>query len=144
MRDLLSEPIWRARFLSRSVLWLHMIFLARAVGLFGEILKDDLSPYDKIHGIVSWMPLNPDVTWTIICVIASFCGILGWWRQRTNTYLLSLIFSAFVLTLLAWGSATAEAIAPTLVWTTIAVCVIAEVRLAINVQPEDHSDRGAD
>jgi hypothetical protein len=125
-----SQDIWRRRLASRSVLLLHSLFLMHAVGLWLDIKQGDASPYAKLHSFVAFVPMNPDTVWTVLCVIVSAGGMIGWWKQRSKVYLLTLIFSAVVLARLVVVGIDAGVYTPTFVWITLALYIIIEVELA--------------
>lgn len=138
-----SDPIWYRRIVSRSVLWLHLIFLSRAVCLWLARPDGHGHEYARLHSLVDWMPLPPDMTWSILCTLASVVGIFGWWRQRHDTYLLALVFSASVLVTVSVGTAVSSRMSGAwLQWAAIALCVIAEVRIAPKSGALDEAELG--
>ena len=124
--------IWHRRASTRSVLWLHLIFMTKSVALLEASMSGAGVEYERLHWLVSdWSPLSPDTTWALFCLLASVTGIYGWWRQNHNLYLSCLIFSALILAVLSVGIlASAGSAGVWMQWLMLALCIIIEISIA--------------
>jgi hypothetical protein len=120
---------WRRRLVTRGVLWLHIVFLALAMGLWYDFAHQGAPAFKSMHTLVRWIPLNPEVTWASLCTVAAGLGIYGWWRQSSNIYSLALIFSTWVFVTRMAGSLHDGQFLHASLAGAFSLCVLAELML---------------
>ena len=129
----------QGRWANRSVLLLHLLLLARAVGLAasGPSLTGE---YAALYAWVAWMPLAPDVTWSLISALTAGAGVVAWWRHKRTLWVGTLLLSGAVLTSVSSGFLVTATWVPALVWGLLGAWSLLEVALAGGGEPWTRQD----
>lgn len=113
---------------SRSVLLLYLLVLARAVGMLITDLHAQ-GEYVGLHQFVAWIPLSPDISWSMICIGLAVGGIWSWWNRHRQAVVGTLLSSGAILTATGGTVLAASTWVPSLVWFVVGIWALLEIDL---------------